>query len=47
MIHQRVTTQATVQEVAQAAMCSEKIAEYYTDVHRPTRRKVVPAQVLP
>ena len=29
--------QATVSEVAQAATCSEKIAEYFTDVHRPTR----------
>ena len=46
MIHPRVIMHATVQEVAQAAMCSEKIADYYTDVHRPTRRKFVPAQVL-
>ena len=38
MLHQRATTQATLPEVAQAAMCSEKTAEYYTDVHRPTRR---------
>lgn len=35
MTHQRVELQAYVLDVAQAAMCSEKIAEYYTDVHRP------------
>ncbi|KAL0020901.1 hypothetical protein WJX77_008863 [Trebouxia sp. C0004] len=39
MIHQKNQMQATVSEVAQAAMCSERIAEYYTDVHRPTRLK--------
>ncbi len=39
MIHQKDQMQATVSEVAQAAMSSEKIAEYYTDVHRPTRLK--------
>ena len=45
MIHQRATMHATVKEMAQAAMCCEKVAEYYTDVHtiRPIRRKSIPA----
>ena len=41
MIHQRVELQASVPDVAQAAMCSEKIAEYYTDLHRPTRLRAL------
>ncbi|KAL0036933.1 hypothetical protein WJX77_005762 [Trebouxia sp. C0004] len=39
MIHQKDQMQATVSKVAQAGMCLEKIAEYYTNVYRPTRRK--------
>ena len=46
MIYQRATMHATVQEVAQAAMCCEKIAEYYTDVHKPTGRNSVPAYAV-
>ena len=37
MIHRQQHMQATHQELGEAAMCNEKNAKYYTDVHRPTR----------
>ena len=37
MMHKQQHQQESHNEIGEAAMCNEKNAKYYTDVHRPTR----------
>ena len=37
MIHQQLQMNASLEDISDAAMCNEKNAKYYTDIHRPTR----------
>ena len=37
MIHRQQHLQESHREIGEAAMCNEKNAKYFTDVHRPTR----------
>ena len=39
IIHRQQHLHENHKEIADAAMCNEKNAEYYTDVHRPTNCK--------
>ncbi len=37
MIYRQQHLQESLKEIGETAMWNEKIAKYYTDVHRPTR----------
>ena len=37
MVHQQQHMHASYSEIGEAAMCNEKNAKYYIDLHRPTR----------